>query len=202
MVIQMTEFYIVRHGQTNSNILQKCVGHKDVPLNDAGREQISRLAEKLHNVKFDAAYSSPLQRAVDTAAAATENQKNLNIAMSYGLIERDYGEWDDLSFAEIDALDHAEYMKWQENWISYTIPGGESAEDVQKRVDEALDKMLSKHKGERILIATHLGTARHILSHLLGLTTEQSWLFTLDNAGIAVVSVDENGNGLLKGLNI
>ena len=198
----MTEFYIVRHGQTDSNTRQKCLGHKDVPMNETGFGQVRRLSEKLRAMSFDAVYSSPLQRAVDTAVAVMENRKNINLSMSYGLIERDYGEWDDMSFDEISAANRDEYMKWMENWIDYRIPGGESANDVQRRVDEAIDKILSEHWGKRILIVTHLGTARHILSNLLGLTTEQSWRFTLDNAGVAVVSVDETKNGLLKGLNI
>lgn len=195
----MTEVYIVRHGETDSNVRHTCLGHKDVLLNENGKEQVRLLAKKLIDVEFDAVYVSPLTRAVDTASAI---KKKAPMTMSYGLIERDFGQWDDMTFDEIEKAHPEEYKKWQDNWTEYEIPEGESAQAVQKRVNDTLDKLTASHKDERILIVTHLGTARHIISHLLGLTTEESWRFTLDNAGVAILSEDNEGRWLLKGLNV
>ena len=94
-----------------------------------------------------------------------------------------------------------EFKMWHENWIDYQIPDGESAAMVQKRINETMDKIISENDNKRVLVVTHLGAARHIISYLLGLTTEESWCFTLDNAGVAVIQIKE-GKGLLKGLNI
>lgn len=194
----MTEIYIVRHGETESNTRMACIGHKDVQLNENGKEQVRHLVKRLMNIEFDAVYVSPLTRAIDTAAPL---KKKAPMTMSYGLIERDYGLWDDMTFDEIKLKYPAEYQKWQEDWIDFQIPEGESATMVQERVDETLDKILSENDGKRVLIVTHLGTARHIISRMLGLTTEESWRFTLDNAKIALI--EKNGNkGILKALNI
>lgn len=195
----MTTVYIVRHGETDSNVCGACLGHSDIPLNEMGREQVRLLAKKFIDVEFDAVYVSPLLRTIDTAAAI---KKKAPMIMSYGLIERDYGDWENMTFKEIEAKFPDKYREWRENWIDFVLPGGESAAQHQKRVDETLDKITSAHKDECILIVTHLGTARHIISHILGLSTEQSWRFTLDNAGVAIMQSDNDGRWLLKGLNI
>lgn len=194
----MTELYIVRHGETDSNTKMACLGHTDVPMNENGAKQVRLLAKSLVNVEFDAVYVSPLTRTVDTAAAI---KKKAPMTMSYGLIERDYGNWEGMTFSEIEEKHPEEYRKWRENWIDFVLPGGESAAEHQKRVNEIMDKIVLENKGKRVLIVTHLGTARHIISHLLGLSAEQSWRFTLDNAGVAVLQDDNEGRWLLKSLN-
>lgn len=194
----MTELYIVRHGETDSNTRMACLGHTDVPMNENGAKQVRLLAKSLVNIEFDAVYVSPLTRTVDTAAAI---KKKAPMTMSYGLIERDYGDWEGMNFAEIEEKYPEEYRKWRENWIDFVLPGGESAAEHQKRVNEIMDKIVLENTGKRVLIVTHLGTARHIISHLLGLSAEQSWRFTLDNAKAAVIDINDDGKGLLKSLN-
>ena len=194
----MTRIYIVRHGQTDSNLRHTCIGVKDIPLNKTGRRQAKELAARLKNIKIDAVYTSPLKRAVETISPYLE-MKGMNMRMSFGLIERDYGEWDDMTFEEIEQQFPEEYRKWGENLISYKIPGGESAEEVQIRVNAFLQKALNENDGKSILLVTHLGTARHIISSLLGLSTEQSWCFSMENAGMAVIDADD-GRGVLREL--
>ena len=196
----MTTLYIVRHGETDSNVAHTCLGHKDVPLNAAGVEQARELAEKYRGIPIDAVYSSPLKRAVDTAEGVAEI-KSLKIKLNYGLIERDFGGWDDMTFAEIESKYPHEYAEWQENWTGFKIPGGESSDEAQKRISDATDRIIAANAGKSVLIVTHLGTARHIISHVLGLTTEQSWRFTLDNAKTARIVINGNER-ILTGLNI
>ena len=121
--------------------------------------------------------------------------------MSYALIERNYGDWDDLTFEEIEAQDPEGYRAWQENWIDYVIPNGESAAQTQARIDTFLENVQKSNPQGNVLIMTHLGTARHIISKLLGLTAEQSWLFALDNAKYALIETDGD-KSVLKGLNL
>lgn len=196
----LTNIYIIRHGETDSNIRQSCIGHKDVPLNEAGHEQAKQLAERLKGIKLDAVYSSPLNRAVDTVNPAIM-ALGVPVTMSFALIERDFGAWDDMTFGEIEEKYPEEFRQWNENWAGYRVPEGESGEDVQNRVNAFVGKMLQAHKDQTVALVTHLGTARHLISALLGLTVEQSWLFTLDNAKYALIGID-NDRSLLKGLNL
>ena len=196
----MTTIYIIRHGETESNLRHACVGHKDVPLNETGYKQAEELAHRLKNAKLDAAYSSPLNRAIETAKPLMK--MGVPVTMNFALIERDYGKWDDMTFEEIETQNPEEYKKWMSDFTGYSVPEGESSKEVQKRVGAFMKKIIDSHRGQRIAVVTHLGTARHILSYLLGLTTEQSWLFTFGNAKYAVVDIDDDNKGLLKGLNL
>lgn len=194
----MTTVYIIRHGETDSNIRHTCVGHKDVELNENGKKQAEDLCKRLSEVKLDAIYSSPLSRAISTITPYGKAP----VIMNYALIERDYGDWDDMTFEEIEAANPKAYNEWLSNWIDYEIPNGESSAQVQARVNDVMDKIIANHKDGSVAVVTHLGTARHIISYLLGLTPEQSWLFTFGNARYAVIEIDDDGKGLLKGLNL
>lgn len=198
----MTQIYVVRHGQTDSNKRSACIGHKDVPLNETGLKQADELLGKLRQIPFDVIYTSPLKRAIDTITPFVKLRQNTKLVMNYGIIERDFGKWDDMSFSEIKDKYPEEYKKWRDEWLTYKIPDGESDEEVFLRTKEAVKKILQTHKNEKVLIVTHLCAARHIISHLLGFSQAQSHHFFLDNTGIAVIDVDENENGVLKGLNI
>ncbi|MCD8391071.1 MAG: histidine phosphatase family protein [Firmicutes bacterium] len=197
----MVKLYVVRHGETDSNIRQSCIGQKDVPLNDNGRLQAEALSDRLKDVGFDAAYTSPLQRAADTLWEVLKKQRDVRVVQSYDLIERDYGIFDDMTYREIAEKYPAEFDEWKSDWIYYKIPEGESSAEVQERVNRALDKIIETEDGKTVLIVTHLGAARQIISHALDLTIEDSWHFALDNARAAVLEIDKDRR-LLTGLNI
>ena len=76
--------------------------------------------------------------------------------------------------------------------LCYVVPGGESSAAVQARVNEFLNRILPKYEGETVYLSTHLGTARHIISRLLGLDPNKSWLFWLDNASYAKIEYDNS----------
>lgn len=197
----MTKIYIVRHAQTDSNLRNACIGHTDIPLNAVGEEQSRMLAEKLSGINFETVYTSPLLRTVNTAAPILQRMGHAKLIMNYGLVERDFGLWDNMTFDEIQEKYPVEYKQWRKNWISYRPPDGESIVDIYSRAQETLDRILTAHKDENILIVTHLGISRTILAYLLGLTAEQSQCFWLENTGIAIVEYVD-GKGILKGLNI
>ena len=197
----MPKLYIVRHGQTDSNLRSACIGHKDVALNIAGEEQARKLAEKLADIDFDIVYTSPLSRAVNTIMPTINMKKGIKLVMNYGLIERDFGIMDDMNFEEIKEKFPEEYEKWMSDKIFYRPPGGESVEDVQKRAGETVDKIINAHKESNILIVSHGAIIRTILAHILGLSPEQSRIFYADNAHIAVLDY-KDGEWTLEGLNI
>lgn len=197
----MTKIYIARHGQTDSNMRNACIGHTDVPLNAVGEEQARMLAEKLSEINFETVYTSPLLRAVNTAEPILQMTRHAKLIMNYGLVERDFGLWDNMTFDEIQEKYPVEYERWRKDWVSYRPPDGESIIDIYNRAKETSDRILTAHKDENILIVTHLGISRTILAYLLGLTAKQSQCFWLENTGIAVVEY-VNGKGILKGLNI
>lgn len=197
---EMTQIYMIRHGQTDSNVRHTCLGHKDIPLNDTGQQQVRELTEKLRGQHFDALYTSPLQRALQTAEPILQTHPGLTMTMSYALIERDYGQWDDLTFDEIKAREPQRFEEWKQNWTGFQLPGGESAGQVHERIGKALDHILAQHEGQTVAIVSHLGAIRHMISYLLELAVEDSWHFTADNCGIAIIETGKR-NTVLKALN-
>lgn len=195
------KIYIVRHGQTDSNLRHACVGRSDVPLNKTGEEQARRLAERTKNFEVSAVYTSPLVRAVNTAMPIIGIRKNVKLIMNYGLTERDFGLWEDMNYREIEEKYPAMFKKWQSSGYLDAPPEGESVEDMQKRAGDALDKIIAAHEGENLLLVSHMAVTRTILAHLLGLEPCQSMCFRLDNTGIAVVEYSD-GKGVLTGFNI
>lgn len=199
----MVRIYIIRHGETEPNTRFACLGRLDVPLNENGREQAAELTERIKSIDADKIYISPLSRAYETIKPYCALHPEIPVITENGITERDYGEWDNMSFTEIEAADPARYAQWQDNFTGYRVPGGESSEEVQERVNESIDRITSENEGKTVFLVTHLGTARQIISRLLRLSLEESWRFTMNNASCAVIDYDNNaGCGVLKYLNI
>lgn len=198
----MTVFYIIRHGETEPNTRFACLGRSDVPLNEHGEEQAEAVCKRLCAVDADAVYVSPLKRALQTIEPYL-TEKGIKPVMEQGIIERDFGEWEDMTFEQIREADPVRYEKWQRDFVGYAVPGGESSAQIQQRVNDTIDRISAEHDGETVFLVTHLGAARHIISYCLGLTPEESWRFTLNNGSYAVIDYDrEKRNGLLRYLNI
>lgn len=198
----MTEFYLLRHGQTNSNIQGTYLGHTDVPLNENGKQQAADAAEQFKKIALNAIYTSPLIRAVQTAQEVSRYHPKISVTMSYDVQERDYGVFDDLTQKQIQKQYPDQYQTWMRQWLTYQIPEGESAEDVHLRVKRFFERAIDAHMGQKILIVTHLGVARHMMSYLLGLDIQESWHFSLENGKYAHISVTDEKYGVLKGLNL
>lgn len=154
-----TELILVRHGETDWN-LRKCFqGQIDVPLNERGLAQAGRLARQLHSegLRFDAAVSSDLRRARQTAEPACQ---------LLGLPLRHDAAWREQAFGvlegqSVDALrsEHPElHAQWQRHDPDYALPGGaESRRQFSARILAAAAAVAQRHRGGRVLVLTHGG---------------------------------------------
>ncbi len=187
----MTTLIIVRHGQSESNVNKTFAGQSDVKLTELGHLQAEYAAKFLENRHFDAAYSSTLSRAYDTAAAIIKG-RGLEIKTDRDLCETALGDWEGL---KIDAV-REEYAKWKSN-LDYTIPNGESTIVVMERVGRALDKIARENEGKTVLVASHGGCIRILPSYY---EKNPELLFTTpiaSNVSITTV-VYENGKGRVE----
>ena len=151
----MTELLLVRHGETDWNRDLRYQGHADPPLNDAGREQAHELARKLANVELDAAYTSDLRRAAETAAIILTGRA-VPLFEDAGLREVDVGSWSGLTRSEIE-----------ERFPGTARHDGETAEDHLQRVLAAIERIAAQHPHERVLIISHGGSLRALRRHAL-----------------------------------
>lgn len=138
--------YIVRHGQTDYNVIGMYGGRIDVPLNDVGIKQAQELHEKLKNIKFDLVYSSPLQRAFKTAQIICDNE----IIKDDRIIERDNGELEGKLKTEIDVFPDFN----DPNETRYNI---ENIVVFRNRIYNFFEDVTKNHPGKNILVVTHAG---------------------------------------------
>ena len=153
----MTELLLVRHGETDWNREHRVQGHTDVPLNARGREQARALAEDVADVRLAAVYASDLSRARETAAAVATAQA-LEVVVDPRLREKNFGSWEGLTDVEIaERFPDAVRGGWGD---------GEATEDVAARVIEAVEVICARHRDTAVLVVSHGGPLRAILSHL------------------------------------
>lgn len=171
-----TELILMRHGQTDWNVVRRVQGYFDQPLNDFGRLQASTSAQAvlaLHQQRaFESWVSSDLQRARETAKLST-NQLQLHLGQEIEpkidslWRERNFGVLEGLTADEMLVSQPEVYHGWKSGDPDFQIPEGESLRQFSDRVRTAIEQTLSTHRGQRVLIATHGGTiemARRIIA--------------------------------------
>lgn len=142
----MTEFVLVRHGETDWNASGRLHGSVDVPLNAAGRAQAEGLGEMLALTSFDAIYTSPQVRAYATATAIglANRHSEMDILVSDSLRERDFGDAEGTSLAER-----------RSRWPDKQWPNAEPMETMYLRVRDVVNELQVQHSEGRILLVTH-----------------------------------------------
>jgi probable phosphoglycerate mutase len=158
---------MVRHGATILSAEDRFAGATDVALSDEGREQTRRLAERLSREKIRAVFASPLGRTVETAEILA-TPHNLDIQICEGLREISHGRWEQLTRREVEQKFPEEAAEWEKDPYTFAPLGGESGLAVTARALPTLIQLVRQHTGENILVVSHKGTIRLLLSSLLG----------------------------------
>ncbi|MBK9712180.1 MAG: histidine phosphatase family protein [Kouleothrix sp.] len=160
-----TTFYLIRHGETDWNLNGRWQGHADVPLNEMGRVQARRLAERLRSrgPQFDLIYSSDLQRAWETARTIGAALDMAPLPLP-ALREIDIGTWSGLTNAEVTAQD-ADSFERIRSGEDLARGGGERFLDLYTRVIAAIERLAEKHPGGKLALVTHGGPVRALMLH-------------------------------------
>jgi broad specificity phosphatase PhoE len=184
-----TVLYLLRHGATEANLARPpwIQGRKhDLPLARLGIRQAELTRDFLAIRPIEHCYSSPLLRAVQTAAIVAEAH-GLSPVVLESLTECDGGRWEGLDWQTIRGRDAEMYQRFLENPAEHGYPEGESLRDVYERVSPTLEELLTRHAGEAVLVVGHHGVHQAYLAGLLGLPLNQARQVTVDNCGISIV---------------
>ncbi len=158
-------FYLIRHGQTDWNVIFRWQGHTDIPLNEAGREQARRLGVRLSSIPIDRAISSDSMRAYETAQLALGG-RDLPIRTDPAWREFHAGILEGKTWTEIQA-DHADCVAGMNtDFYGYVFPGGESRGAMQTRALESFRSLLDDGHGQHVMIVSHGMTIRTVISGL------------------------------------
>ena len=160
--------FLLRHGQTElsrENVF--CGRGLDPALTPEGEEMARAFADAYHDLAWSAIYSSPLTRAVATAAPLAASC-GMRVQTREGLAEIDYGEWDGLSAEEVAQRWHDEHERWTADPAWNPPTGGETAIALARRMEMVIEELMTSHLDGNVLVVSHKASIRVLLCALLG----------------------------------
>jgi 2,3-bisphosphoglycerate-dependent phosphoglycerate mutase len=182
-VTDTTRILAIRHGQTAWNADSRIQGHTDIALDATGEWQAERLALALGDEDLDVLYSSDLARARQTAAPLAA-RKQLELRIDPGLRERSFGEFEGLSFKQIEQQWPEQAAAWRHRDPDFGARGGEVLRDFRERVVAAVTRLALAHRGQSIALVTHGGVLDLLYREATRVALDAPRTWQLSNTGI------------------
>lgn len=186
-----TTIYLTRHGQTLWNLEKRLQGRGNSPLTEDGIERAKELRDRLKNIHIDSIYSSPIERAFETAKIIKGN-KDIEIVTDNGFMEMSFGDYEGRRTDEI--------MKENPSWdislimkgnTELSAPNGENLGEVRIRVANTMNKIIKANIGKTILIVAHGITLKAIMYYFRDKEVNSE---VMGQATLTKINVDENNN--------
>jgi broad specificity phosphatase PhoE len=157
MQTSIVEIFVARHGQNEDNLNGILNGHRDLPLTNLGRQQAHNLAEGIleSGITFDAVYSSPLIRALETAHIVSTIAGLPLPTVLPNLVERDFGIMTGRKTDEIEEMCAPDILKIETMTYFLNPEGSESFPELITRAQKVLDEVRTKHSNGRVLLVCH-----------------------------------------------
>lgn len=184
------KLFLIRHGQTDWNVKGKIQGSCDTELNDTGIKQAEELSNMIikNDYKFSKIYSSPQKRALKTAEVLSRVTKVEHVAIE-DLKEINFGEWEGMSWKEVEEKYLAEYEKWYMNRRYTKPPKGESYQEMLERVLSVLHKIINDNCDD-VAIVTHSAVIMCIQCYLTKTPFHKMLNFKAENTSITEIDSD------------
>ena len=163
-------------------------GPRDCICPTAGRAQAERVAERLAGLPVDAVYSSPLERACETAEP-TAARTGLDVKHDDGLLECDFGEWTGAALADLAAL--PEWQTVQHSPSTFRFPNGESFTEMQARIVGALEALRTAHAGGVVVCFSHADPIKAAVAHALGTPLDLFQRIVISPGSVSAISFVE-----------
>lgn len=192
----MTIVLLIRHAENDFSGKKRLAGRlPDVHLNASGKQQAQRLASALAGIPLKAIYSSPLERAMETAQPIAE-QNNLTVTPHDGLIEIDYGDWQGRSLKELYRTKLWKVVQCNPAWMRF--PNGETIIEAQYRISRTIRDIAAKFESKDwVVCVSHADPIKLAAAHFLSMPIEAYQRLTIGLASITVVHLDAQGARLL-----
>jgi alpha-ribazole phosphatase len=181
------DLYLVRHGETESNIQKRYQGWTESPLSEDGLCQAEKAGRVLSEKQIDAIYCSDLRRASHTAEIIGLHN-SLKPEATPLLREINFGQWEGLTFKEIEASWGNMVSRWLDDPFKKSAPEGETLLEVGERMRQFVNRLVEQYPdGRRIVAVSHGGSIRALLHNILGLDSKSFWDISIENASISLV---------------
>ena len=188
---------LIRHGENDFTKKHKLAGYTpNVHLNERGQSQAQALADALKEVPIKAIYSSPLERAVETATPIAA-ARSLEIQNEAGLLETNVGKWQGRSLAALRLQKHWKVVQNAPSRAQF--PEGETFYECQTRIVTALDSISRKYKPQDIVACVfHADPIKLAIAHYIGLPLDHFQRLSCDTGSLTALYVNESGANLIK----
>ena len=188
---------LIRHGENDFTKKHKLAGYTpQVHLNERGQTQAQALADALKDVPIKAIYSSPLERAMETATPIAAARK-LEVQVEAGLLETNVGKWQGRSLASLRLQKHWKVVQSAPSRAQF--PEGETFYECQARIVTALDSISKKYKPQdAIACVFHADPIKLAVAHYIGLPLDHFQRLSCDTGSLTALYVGEAGANLIK----
>lgn len=191
----MPTFLLIRHGENDYVKKGKLAGRlPEVHLNKKGRDQAAAIAEHLKAAPIKAIYSSPLERAVETAQPLAQ-ALNLEMQIRPGLLETGYGDWTDQSLKKLSRL--KEWKIVQAAPSLFRFPNGESFAEAQRRICQELESIACNHEDKDLIACfSHADPIKLAITFYIGLPLDSFQRLGLSPGSISVLHIGKSSSHL------
>jgi probable phosphomutase (TIGR03848 family) len=188
----VTRLLLIRHGTNDWVDSGRLAGWTPgISLNDEGRRQAEALGDRLASVKLATVYSSPLERAVQTAQAVLAPHPRLDLRIENDIGEVHYGEW---SGKRLRRLERTRLWKVVQATPSLArFPGGESICEMQARAVGAVERIRAAHPEETVALVSHGDVISVIIAHYAGMHLDFYQRLVIAPASLSIIVLHEGG---------
>lgn len=193
----MPTILLIRHGENDYVKKQRLAGRlRNVHLNQNGRAQAEALAAALMQLPIKAVYSSPLDRAMETAQPIAAAH-GLTVQRRAGLIETRLGKWEGQSIKKL--VRTREWKMLQEHPSRFRFPGGEWMAEQQARLVGEIEAICAQHKGKDVVACVgHADPIKIIIAYYIGLPLDHFQRLHLQTASVSTLAFGKRGAKLLN----
>jgi len=198
----MSYLVLVRHGQSEWNLLNKWTGWTDIELSKQGREEAKKAAELLKDITIHKAHTSDLKRAQETLEIILNElgHSDIDVKKAHQIKERHYGDLTGMNKDEAKANFGEEKFKLYRRSWDVPPPNGESLKDTYDRAIPYYEQEILKDlkEGHNVLVAAHGNSLRAIVKYLENIADDKISELEIGTGVIHVYEIDENGEILNK----
>ncbi len=193
----MTQLLLIRHAENDWMHSGKLAGRMPgVHLNAEGQRQAEALGRRLADASLRAVYSSPLERATETAQALLKHHPALTLQIEPGMNEVDYGEWQGKSLRK---LARTRLWKVVQSYPSGAqFPRGEDLRAMQVRAVDAVERIAQKHPDTLVAVVSHADVIKAVVAHYAGMHLDQFQRIIIAPASISIIALGRMGPHIVR----
>jgi alpha-ribazole phosphatase len=195
-----TRIYLLRHGEVQGAGVRRYNGHADVPLSERGITQYHGLKERFGGTRIAACYTSDLCRCV-VGAKILAPDLGVTPVLERDLRELNIGVWEGMTWEAIMERYPDEWQSRLADIVNYRVPEGENLVDLQARLMPVIDRIVTQHRGEEVVVVAHGGANRVILLNAIGAPLSALFNIEQNYACMNIIDYYADGKAVVKLLN-